>query len=76
MEVVEEILKSRQMGWGDVSRAIAYFPDLSNAYLLEEYCEKMSIPDMPISIAHGDICRDDLLFEIEVDAVKLGTRNS
>ena len=70
MEVVEEILKSRQMGWGDVSRAIAYFPDLSNAYLLEEYCEKMSIPDMPISIAHGDICRDDLLFEIEVDAVK------
>jgi enamine deaminase RidA (YjgF/YER057c/UK114 family) len=70
MEVVEAILKSRDMGWGNVSRAIAYFPDLSNAYLLEEYCKRMSIPNMPIAIAHGDICRDDLLFEIEVDAVK------
>ena len=76
MEVVEAILKSRNMGWEDVSRAIAYFPDLANAYLLAEYCKRNSIPDMPISIAHGDICRDDLLFEIEVDTVKLGTRNS
>jgi len=76
MEVVEAILKSRDMDWSDVSRAIAYFPDLSNAYLLDDYCKKMSIPNMPISIAHGDICRDDLLYEIEVDAVKLGTRNS
>jgi len=73
MEVVEAILKSRDMGWEDVSRAIAYFPDLSNAYLLEEYCKRLSIPDMPIAIAHGDICRDDLLFEIEVDAVKADT---
>lgn len=71
MEVVEAILKSRDMDWGDVSRAIAYFPDLSHAYLLEEYCKENSIPYMPIAIAHGDICRDDLLFEIEVDTVKL-----
>jgi enamine deaminase RidA (YjgF/YER057c/UK114 family) len=71
MEVVAAILKSREMDWGDVSRAIAYFPDLSNAHLLEEYCQKNSIPHMPMAIAHGDICRDDLLFEIEVDAVKV-----
>jgi enamine deaminase RidA (YjgF/YER057c/UK114 family) len=71
MEVVSAILESRQMNWQDVSRAIAYFPDLSNAYLLEEYCKSMSIPDLPIAIAHGDICRDDLLFEIEVDVVKV-----
>jgi hypothetical protein len=59
------------MGWEDVSRAIAYFPDLANAFLLEEYCMRNSIPNMPIAIAHGDICRDDLLFEIEVDTAKI-----
>jgi enamine deaminase RidA (YjgF/YER057c/UK114 family) len=71
MEVVEAILKSREMDWTDVSRAIAYFPDLSKAYLLEDYCKQNAIPHMPLAIAHGDICRDDLLFEIEVDAVKV-----
>jgi enamine deaminase RidA (YjgF/YER057c/UK114 family) len=70
MEVVEAILKSKDMDWNDVSRAIAYFPDISDAYLLEEYCKRNSIPHLPMAIAHGDICRDDLLFEIEVDAVK------
>jgi enamine deaminase RidA (YjgF/YER057c/UK114 family) len=70
MEVVEAILKSKDMDWIDVSRAIAYFPDISDAYLLEEYCKRNSIPHLPMAIAHGDICRDDLLFEIEVDAVK------
>jgi enamine deaminase RidA (YjgF/YER057c/UK114 family) len=71
MEVVEAILISRDMDWNNVSRAIAYFPDLSNAHLLDEYCKKNTIPKMPLAIAHGDICRDDLLFEIEVDAVKV-----
>lgn len=73
MEVVGAILESRHMSWKDVSRAIAYFPDLANSYLLKEYCTNKLIPDMPIAIAHGDICRDDLLFEIEVDAAKTDT---
>jgi enamine deaminase RidA (YjgF/YER057c/UK114 family) len=70
MEVVKAILESRDMDWSDASRAIAYFPDLSNAGLLEEYLKDNSIDNLPMAIAHGDICRDDLLFEIEVDTVK------
>ena len=70
MEVVKAILDSRGMDWNDASRAIAYFPDLSNAGLLEDYLKEHSITDLPMAIAHGDICRDDLLFEIEVDTVK------
>jgi enamine deaminase RidA (YjgF/YER057c/UK114 family) len=70
MEVVAAILESRGMDWSDASRAIAYFPDLSNSHLLDEYLKENSIPKLPIAIAHGDICRDDLLFEIEIDAVK------
>jgi len=71
MEVVAAILESRQMDWNDITRSIAYFPDLSNKDLLGKYCTEMSIPHMPIAIAKGDICRRDLLFEIEVDAVKV-----
>ena len=69
MEVVGAILQSRRMSWADTSRAIAYFKDIENAPLLDEYCRDNHLPHMPIAVAHGDICRDDLLFEIEIDAV-------
>jgi enamine deaminase RidA (YjgF/YER057c/UK114 family) len=69
MRVVRAILKSRQMDWKDVSRAIAYFKNMEDAPLLDLYCKKNNLPALPIAIAHGDICRDDLLFEIEADAV-------
>ncbi|MHC4186696.1 MAG: RidA family protein [Planctomycetota bacterium] len=71
MEVVQAILQSRNMNWGDVSRAIAYFKNMDDSSLLKEYCRTNNLPHMPIAVAHGDICRDDLLFEIEVDAVQI-----
>jgi enamine deaminase RidA (YjgF/YER057c/UK114 family) len=69
MDVVEAILGSRQMGWSDVSRAIAYFKDIQDAPLLDRFCKGNRLPALPMAVAHGDICRDELLFEIEVDAV-------
>jgi hypothetical protein len=59
------------MNWGDVSRAIAYFKDINDSPMLKQYCRENNLPHMPIAVAHGDICRDDLLFEIEVDAVQI-----
>ena len=70
MEVVHEILKSRNMDWEDTARAIAYFKDDSEAYMLEEYCIENNLPELPVAISHADVCRHDLLFEIELDAVK------
>jgi len=70
MEVVAAILESRGMVWDDTSRAIAYFRDMNDAPLLDKYCTDHSLAHMPIAVAHGDICRDDLLFEIEVDSIK------
>ena len=69
MEVVGAILQSRRMSWEDTSRAIAYFKDIENAPLLDKYRRENRLPHMPIAVAHGDICRDELLFEIELDAV-------
>jgi enamine deaminase RidA (YjgF/YER057c/UK114 family) len=70
MKVVHEILKSRDMDWSNTARAIAYFKDDSEAHLLTEYCDKHGIPNLPVAISHADVCRHDLLFEIELDAVK------
>jgi enamine deaminase RidA (YjgF/YER057c/UK114 family) len=69
MDVVAAILQSRRMTWADVSRAIAYFRDIKDVPLFDEYCKKNRLPALPVATAHGDICRNDLLFEIEVDAV-------
>jgi enamine deaminase RidA (YjgF/YER057c/UK114 family) len=70
MEVVHAILTSRDMDWEDTSRAIAYFKDIEEAHLLEKYCLENNLPELPVAISHADVCRHDLLFEIELDAVK------
>ncbi len=72
MQVVHKILESRGMDWGDTSRAIAYFKDITEAPLLEKYCLDHHLPELPVAISHADVCRHDLLFEIELDAVKAG----
>ena len=70
MQVVTAILESRGMGWEDVSRAVAYIKDAQNAPLFNQYCAAESLPAMPVVLSEQDICRDDLLFEIEVEAVR------
>lgn len=70
MEVAEAILKGRDMGWENTVRGIAYFKDIKNAHLFTEYCTKHNLPKMPFALSHSDVCRDDLLFEIELDAIK------
>lgn len=75
MKIVQAILESRRMGWADTSRAIAYFKDMGNSPMLDKYCKENCLPHMPITVAHGDICRDELLFEIEVDAVQKHSTN-
>ncbi len=69
MEVVEAILASRDMGWADVSRAIAYFKHSEDIPALGGYCAEHGIQALPAVLVNDDICRDDLLFEIELDAV-------
>jgi len=70
MEVVHAILQSRHMGWEDVVRALVYFKQAENASLFVRYLQDNKLPRFPAVIVENDICRDDLLFEIEVDAVR------
>lgn len=72
MRVVEAILVSRGMGFGDVTRAIAYVKHAADAPALARYCGARGIPAFPLILAQDDVCRDELLFEIEVDAIVAG----
>ena len=69
MDVVAGILLSRGMSWSNVSRGIAYFQDAGEAPCLDRYCRDRNRALPPVAVSSADICRDDLLFEIEVDAV-------
>jgi len=71
MEVVEAILHSRRMDWQDVTRAVAYFKDIEDAPWLSAYCVGRELARFPVALAHAHVCRDDLLFELELDAVKV-----
>jgi len=70
MDVVEGILKSRDMDWSDATRAIMYlkkpeYMDVWNAWL-----KKNNLENLPLINIEADVCRDDLLVELEMDAVK------
>lgn len=66
--VIEAILQSRGMGWEDVSRAIAYVKRPEDVELASNHMSQLA--DAPVLLVNNDVCRDDLLFEIELDAVK------
>ena len=68
MRVVEAILTSRGQSFADVTRAIAYFKDPEHVKAFTAYCAEQSVPAMPLLMVQAILCRDDLLFEIEVDA--------
>ena len=70
MKVVYAILESRGMNWGDVTRALAYFKDAKDAPIFEKYRTQNSLPRFPVVIVENDVCRDELLFEVEVDAIR------
>jgi enamine deaminase RidA (YjgF/YER057c/UK114 family) len=67
--VVKAILESRGMGFADVTRANAYFKSPADAGALEGHATRYGLPLSRTIASHDEICRDDLLFELEVDAV-------
>jgi enamine deaminase RidA (YjgF/YER057c/UK114 family) len=72
LDVVNAILESRGMGWADVMRGIAHFKRAEDASALRRCCDANQIGPLPVVLAQSEICRHDLLFELEVDAVTAG----
>jgi enamine deaminase RidA (YjgF/YER057c/UK114 family) len=69
MEVIGAILSARGMDWRTVSRATAYYrlPEFESHF--EDWRRERELGAMPVVSTHSVICRDDLLFELELDAV-------
>lgn len=70
MEVIEALLKSRDLTFADTSRAIAYIKDAKDLPLWDAWLAKHNLPQTFATPIVADICRSDLLFEVELDAVR------
>ena len=68
MKVVEALLRSREMGWSHTRRMIAYFREKSHFPYFEEWCDRRDLSNLPVVFSHATFCRDELLFEVELDA--------
>ena len=68
MDVVEAILRSRGLTFANLTRATAYFRYAADAGIFSEWLAANRQEQMPVVSAQCDVCRDDLLFELEADA--------
>jgi enamine deaminase RidA (YjgF/YER057c/UK114 family) len=69
VNVVEAILRSRGMGFRDVSRGNAYFKRARHAVAFGPTLQHFGVPSERLLISANTVCREDLLFEMEVEAV-------
>ena len=69
MDVVSAILATRRMTLRDTSRAIAYIKRPEYRPLWQRWLADHGLPADLAQEVIADVCRDDLLFEIELDAV-------
>jgi enamine deaminase RidA (YjgF/YER057c/UK114 family) len=69
IEVVDRLLQANGYGWTDVVRIVAYVTDVRLRQILLE--RLLDVQDLPIIITPAQICRPDLLFEMECEAIRL-----
>lgn len=69
MDVVAAILHSRDMAWRHVTRATAYYRHAADVRHFAAWQAEHAQGALPVVNTASVVCRDDLLFEIEVDAV-------
>jgi enamine deaminase RidA (YjgF/YER057c/UK114 family) len=75
MQVVRAILVACDMDFAETSRATAYFKKPADARCFEKWREANGLHSWPVICAQDDICRDELLFELELDALRIPDRS-
>jgi enamine deaminase RidA (YjgF/YER057c/UK114 family) len=68
MDVVEAMLRTRGFTFADLTRATAYFRHLTDAGVFAEWLAANRLANLPVVATQCDVCRDDLLFELEAEA--------
>lgn len=68
-QVVEEILKSNGMGYKDVVSGLVYLKYYENIEKFLAIQDELKLLKFPAVVTENIVCRDNLLFEIEVEAI-------
>jgi len=68
MAVVGAMLISRRFTPAQITRATAYFRRAADMGAFSDWLAANGLANMPVVAAQCDICRDDLLFELEAEA--------
>ena len=69
MGVANAILASRGFNFSDVTRATAYFKNIQDAPVFDAWRKEQKVEPFSLVVTESTICRDELLFEIELDAI-------
>jgi enamine deaminase RidA (YjgF/YER057c/UK114 family) len=69
IEVIHAILKQKDLSWHDAVRAIAYVKKTEHVEISKNILEATGLTDFPVIFTQTDLCYEDLLFEMEVDAI-------
>lgn len=70
MQVVEALIANGSMDWSNSVRAITYFKKSEDFGLFDAFCEKTGL-NLPHVKIEADVCRHDLLFELELELLSL-----
>lgn len=70
MGVISMLLDTRGYAYRDVTRATAYFKRAADIRVFADWCVDHGLETLPVVPVVADVCREDLLFELEVDAQK------
>jgi enamine deaminase RidA (YjgF/YER057c/UK114 family) len=75
MQVVQALIHNGEMDWSNTVQAIAYFKDSRDFTLFDTYCQtnRLNLPHIKIE---ADICRNDLLFELELSLLSVNRKLS
>ena len=68
--VVGDILKSRGLEFADTTRATAYFKTAEGAEIFGDWLARQGWQGLPVVSAVATVCREELLFELELDAAR------
>ncbi len=69
LEAVEALLEGAGASLADVGQATAFLANPSDGRSFERIVERSGLRDAPLVTTVADVCRDDLLFEIDATAV-------
>lgn len=70
MRVVAGILRAADMSWADAVRGIAYFRNAEDLSRWQAVSAACGLPPGLVVALCADVCRDDLLFELELEAFR------